>query len=189
MTDGYFAPKILGIDIGARQIGVCVLKGEELVFYAVKSIRQDSASDTLKRLRKVLTALIEKYDIEFVAVEKVVYVQQQKSFVKTVCREAKRIISGKRIKLYEYSPQLIRCIIGGREKPTKRNTALMIARKYNELTYYFNVPKLWQRRYFAPLFDAIAVGLVCAGELMEAKMPSVQLPNNKKKGKENEFEY
>ncbi len=184
MTGKLLAPKILGLDVGARQIGVCVLKGEELVFYAVKSIRQNSTGDTLKQLQKVLTALIKKYDIEVVAIEKIVYVQQHDSFVKTVYREMKDIVSGKQIEYFEYSPQLIRLIVGGRDKPTKRNTALILSRKYSELIRYFNVPKLWQKRYYAPLFDAVAVGLVCAGELKEANLLSVKSSNNQKKGKE-----
>ncbi len=167
-----FAPKILGLDIGARQIGISVLKGEELVFYAVKSIRQNSKVETLKRLQKVLTALIAKYDIEVIAIEKVVYLQQHRSFVKTVCKETKDFVLRKHLKIFEYSPQLIRRIICGQDKPTKRNTALILAQRYTELTRYFNVPRLWQKRYFAQLFDAIAVSLVCAGELRETKQLS-----------------
>ncbi len=124
-----FAPKILGLDIGARQSGVSVFQGEELVFYAVKSIRQNSQTETLKRLQKVLTAVIEKYDIEVIAVEKVIFVQQYRSFVKTEYRETKDFVSSKSIKLFEYSPLLVRRIICAQEKPTKRNTALILAQR------------------------------------------------------------
>lgn len=160
-----FQANILGLAVGARQIGVSILKDEELVFYAVKTIKQNSKTETLLRLQKGLTELIDKYDIEAVALEKCVYVQQQNSFVKNVYQMTGDFALKRNIRLFEYHPKLIRQIMCGLEKPTKRNTALILARRYTELARYFNVPKLWQKRYFAQLFDAIAVGLVCAGEL------------------------
>lgn len=178
-----FAPNILGLDVGARQIGVSIQRNEELVFYAVKSIKQNSKTETLKRLQNVLEALIAKYDIEVIAVEKSVYPQQQNSFVKIVYQATKDFALQRNIRLFEYHPNLIRQIICQMKKPTKYNTALILAQRYTELARYFNVPKLWQKRYFAQLFDAIAVGLVCARELRETKQLSAQSPNDKKKGK------
>ena len=77
----YSSPIVLGIDPGARQIGVAVFCGEELIFYAVKSFKKRSEEDTLRKLRKVLEKMISAYRVEFVALERVVYVQQNKSFV------------------------------------------------------------------------------------------------------------
>lgn len=166
------APIILGIDPGARQIGISVLRGEELVFYAVKTFKKRNQKDSLQKLQKVVEKLIAEYQVEFISIEKVVFVQQHRSFVKVVYEEITDLVKKQNITLFEYHPKLIRQIICGLEKPTKRNTALMLSQKYIELTRYFNVPKLWQKRYFALLFDAIAVGLVCARELRETKLLS-----------------
>jgi Holliday junction resolvasome RuvABC endonuclease subunit len=168
-----FAPNILGLDVGARQIGVSVLRGEELVFYAVKTIKGNYKPETLKRLREVLTALVAQYNIEAIALEKIAYPQQHRSFVKVVYKETKEFTVKSGIELFEYNPKLIRQIICSPEKSTKRNTALSLAQKYTELAGYFNVPKLWQKRYYAQLFDAIAVALVCAKELRKAESISV----------------
>lgn len=183
-----FAPNILGLDVGARQIGVSIQRDEELVFYAVKTIKQNTKSEMMKRLEQVLTRLIDKYDIETVAIEKIVFVQQYRSFVKIVYEEIKDIINKRGIELFEYNPKLIRQIICGLEKPTKRNTALLLTQRYTELARYFNVPKLWQKRYFAQLFGAIAVGLVCARELKETKQLSSQYSNDKGKEKRDDIE-
>jgi len=161
----YSFPIVLGIDPGARQIGVAIFCGEELQFYAVKSFKKRSRQETLRKLRKVIEKMISAYRVEVVALEKVVYVQQNKSFVKTVYEEIKDFLEKREILFYEYHPRLIRQVICQNEKPTKRNTALLLSQKYNELVRYFSVPRLWQKRYFALLFDAIAVGLVCAGDL------------------------
>lgn len=121
----------------------------------------------MQKLRKVIKDLITEYQVEFVAVEKVIFVQQHRSFVKIVAEEIKDFVRRENITLFEYNPKQIRRSLCGLEKPTKRNTALLLSQRYNELVRYFNVPRLWQKRYFALLFDAIAVGLVCAKELKE----------------------
>lgn len=173
-------PTVLGIDPGARQIGVSVLRGEELVFYAVKSFKKRNQEETFRKLRKVLGKLIAEYRIECVAIEKIAFVQQDRSFVKNVYQEITNFIKKQNVEFYEYHPKFVRQIVCGAAKPTKRTAALMLSQRYTELVRYFAVPKLWQKRYFALLFDAIAVGLVCAKEINEIKLLSKnnQLVNN-----------
>lgn len=163
------SPVVLGIDPGARQIGVSVTKGERLVFYAVKTFRKGNDGNSLLRLKEIINNLICDYEIKFVAFEKVAFVQQHRSFVKIVSEEIKRVLKEQNVKVFEYNPKQIRQLICGLEKPSKRNTALILSQRYGELVRYFNVPKLWQRRYYALLFGAIAVGLVCAREIEEMK--------------------
>ena len=176
------SPIVLGIDPGARQIGVAVFRGEELLFYAVKSFKKRSEQETLRKLRKVIEKVIESYRVEFVALEQTAFVQQNRSFVKTVYGEIKAFLHKRSVEFIEYHPKDIRRAICRLEKPTKRNTALLLSQKYMELAQYFSVPRLWQKRYYALLFDAIAVGLVAS---MEAGQKSMDL---RKKEKTNESE-
>ena len=170
------SPIILGIDPGARQIGIAVFRDEELLFYAVKTIKQANRKQSLRKLRKVLIKLINEYAVQIVALEKVVFIQQHRSFVKIVADEIKAFLKEKKLPFFEYNPKLIRETICGFEKPTKRNTSLLLAQKYTELVRYFNVPRLWQKKYFAQLFDAIAAGVVCAKEIKESKGFQQMLP-------------
>ena len=165
-----YGSTILGIDPGARQIGIAVVKSDELVFYAVKTFRKGDREEKLKKLRLIIEKLVTDYHIEYVALEKIVFVQQHRSFVKIVYDEIKEFLKERNIELFEYNPKVIRQIICGDQKPTKRHTALILAQKNAELVKYFNAPKLWQKRYFAQLFDAIAAAQVCAKELRETKM-------------------
>jgi Holliday junction resolvasome RuvABC endonuclease subunit len=158
---------ILGIDPGARQIGIAVMKDDELVFYAVKTFKKGDDEEKLKKLRLIIEKLVTDYRVEYVALEKIVFVQQHRSFVKIVYDKIKEFLKERNIELFEYNPKVIRQIICDAQKPTKRNTALILAQKHAELVKYFNVAKLWQKRYFAQLFDAIAAAQVCAKELRE----------------------
>ncbi len=153
---------VLGLDPGARQIGVAIFVGEELVYYGVKTIRKKTEFETLRKLRKILSKLIEAYRVEQIAIERVVFVQQQRSFVKTVYEEAVNYARTTGALLFEYDPKFIRRSICRGQNPTKRNTALRLVQGYMELESYFNLPKVWQRKYFAQMFDAIAAGLVCS---------------------------
>lgn len=171
---------ILGIDPGARQIGISVFKDEELIFYAVKSIKKPKREESLIKLKKIIREIIITYQVEAVAIEKIVFVQQHRTFVKIVYDELKDFLKTRNLTLFEYNPKLVRTIICGLQKPTKRNMTLMLSQRYTELARYFNVPRLWQKMYFAQLFDAVAVGLVCAGELKEARelsRQSIEIPD------------
>lgn len=169
---------LLGIDPGARQIGVSVFRAEELIFYAVKSIKNASREESLFKLRRVLEELIRKYKIEFAAVEKVVFVQQHRSFVKIVYDEIRSFFKRQHIRLIEYNPKFIKKAVCGLHKPTKRNAALVLSQKHPELARYFNVPRLWQRTYYAQLFDAIAVGQVGVEELADVSQLTVKTAKN-----------
>ena len=182
------ARSVLGLDVGARQIGVAVLRDEELVFYAVKTIKHNSKAATLRRLQKVLTILVAKYDIEIIALEKIIYPQQQNAFVKIVYEEIIEFGAKKKIRLFEFNPEFTRRTICRNKKPVKRRTALILTQRYTELARYYSVPKPWQKRYFAQLFDAIAVGLVCALKLKAANPLSVQSLINQEKENKNEIE-
>lgn len=105
-----------------------------------------------------------EYKVRFVAAEKIVFIQQHRSFVKVVYDHVINSLKEKNIRFKEYNPKFVRQSICRAEKPTKRNAALILAQNYAKLVRYFNVPKLWQKRYYAQLFDTIAVGLVCARE-------------------------
>jgi len=156
------SPTILGIDPGARQLGVAVFKGRELIFYAVKTIKEENTAKTLLRLCQNILGLIAEYKVDYIALEKVVFVQQHRSLVKVISEHVKEIIKAENIPLFEYNPKIVRKFICRFQKPTKANTARILAGKYPELIRYFNAPKTWQKRYYAQLLDAVAVGFVCS---------------------------
>jgi Holliday junction resolvasome RuvABC endonuclease subunit len=163
---------ILGVAPGSRQIGVSVFKNQELIFYAVKTFRRKTEAESLANLRKIIGGLIETYEIKNVALEKITFIQQNRSFAKVASGEIKDFLEKRKVAKFEYHPKLIRQIICGLHKPTKYNAALLLSQKHIELARYFNVTRLWQKQYFAQLFEAVAVGFVCAIELWKIKLLS-----------------
>ena len=163
-------PTVLGIDPGARQIGVAVFRNEELLFYAVKSFKKRNDQESLRKLRKVVEKLIAAHRVQFVALEETVFLQQNRSFVKTVCEEIKSCLQKRSVEFSEFHPKQVRRAVCRLEKPTKQNAALLLSQKYLELAQYFSAPRLWQKRYYALMFDAIAVGLVGSQQIGQRKL-------------------
>lgn len=160
---------ILGIAPGARKIGISVFRDEDLIFFALKTIRKQKKEESLVKLKQILEMMIANYKIDFVAIEKIVFVQQHRSFVKIVYDEIKSFLGLQGVKFFEYNPKRIRETICGFQRSTKRRTAFLLAEKYPELAPNFNVAHFWQKQYFSQLFDAVATALVCVIELRETK--------------------
>lgn len=190
-------PVVLGIDPGSRQIGVAVFEGSELVFYGMKSIKKKTDANTLRKLRKVISKLIESQRVEYIAVEKAVFIQQQTSFVKGIYEEILKFARTRKVRLLALNPKYIRRSICGNKQPTKRNTALRIIRWYTELERYFIVPKIWQKRYYSQMFDAIAAAIVGVevvkhsyiktdSKKVKGKLDGIFKQNNKTKNKKEE---
>src|SRR5258708_7683907 len=158
-------PIVLGIDLGARQIGASVFEGEELVFCAIKTIKGANSRETLAKMRRIIRNLIAEYGVTHVALEKIAFIQQHRSFVKIVFEELRDFLSKQKILYSEYNPKTVRQELCENEKPTKRNIALILSQRYYELSPYLSVSKVWQQRYFAQMQDAVAVGLVCAKQI------------------------
>ena len=155
-------PTILGIAAGARRIGVAVFQGVDLISYGVRSIKDKDDNLTLSRTRRILRESLHEYDPTHIALAKIVFVQQHRSFVKIVFDEIRNFLKDQQVPYTEHNPKAFRKAVCENEKPTKANTALIIAGRYPELKRFFNVPNIWQKRYYDLLLDAVAVGLVCA---------------------------
>lgn len=162
-------PVILGIDPGARQIGVAVLRSDELLYYGIKTIKKNKLrKSTFVSLEQIITKLVDEYKADYIALEKVVSIQQRNSFVKAVYWQIKTIAQKHQYNLKECCPNFVRNSICNKTKGTRQETYHFLTRKYPELNRYLSVTRIWQKAYFAHLFDAIAVAVVCIEEFQES---------------------
>src|SRR5829696_3903952 len=132
-------PIILGIDPGARHIGVAVLRGTELLYYGVKTLKRDEFHPATANLEQLITKLIAEYRVDIIALEKVISAQQRNSYVKVVYENVKLIAGKHDFKLREYNPKLVRNFICSQVKATRRETYRALAEKYPELKRYLSV--------------------------------------------------
>lgn len=160
--------KILAIDPGTKEIGVAVLSGVELLYFGVKTIRQrQSNREILRQARKIISRLIADHLPNYLALETASVTQQTSRLWTAVVKEIKSIARAQCLPVFEYTPTLVRKQICQPAKATKRNMAEKLVGRYCELRQYLEERTEWEALYYAHIFDAIALGLMCYRELTE----------------------
>ena len=164
--------RILAIDPGTKQIGVAVLDGEDLIFYAVKTVRDRStAQKILKQAAFIIRELIVQYEPDCLAIEKMFIVQKSAALLSVVAEEIKSEAEAFGLPVYEYAPTVIRKSVCGSGKGTKREVAKVVSNRYPELARHLSTRAKWEESYYANIYDAVAVALVCRAESTFQQLP------------------
>lgn len=158
--------RILALDPGTREVGVAVLEGRELLFYGVRTIQHRATpQERLRDAVGLISRLILRHRPDVLAIERTLVIQQSAAFLLVVAKKMKAAARRKGLLVYEYPPLVVRRFICGTDKPTRQETMQQIAESYPHLRRHLERPAEWERLYYAHIFDAIAVGLMCAHEL------------------------
>lgn len=158
--------RILAIDPGTKEIGVAVLENLELVYYGVKTVRDRStAQSILQQVAKITRDLIVKFEPESLAIEKMFIVQKSAALLSVAAEEIKSVARNCRLDVYEYAPKAVRKFLCRNGAATKREVAQIVAAQYPELTRHLKTRNKWDEKYYANIFDAVAVGLICRNEI------------------------
>ena len=163
--------KILAIDPGTRHMGVAVLDGSDLIYATVKVVKEKGMGPdaALKKTEKIIASLITGYNPDILAIEKTFFVESKRSSLLNVMTdEIKRIGKRKKLQVFSYAPTTVRKFICKDGKATKMKAASIIVNEhYHWLLRYYEKDlkkKWWQEKYWANMFDAIALGLTCLAE-------------------------
>ncbi len=164
--------KILSVKPGTKCPAVAVFDNRDLVYWRNKQIRGKKIPDSkaLGRLKDILYGLIEFWNPDVIAVEDIFYVQAKESgLLNTLVREMRKTAGKRKLEVCFYSPVSVRKFICGEEKPTKLNTARILATKHYPWLYR-NYEKEKKRKWYEikhglRIFDAVAVGLYCFNRL------------------------
>lgn len=160
--------RILAVDPGTRYMGVAVFEDKDLIYSTVKIVKEKkmSSSMVLKKAEGIISSLIEDYDPHILVVEKTFFVQSKRSSLLNVLTDEMKILGKKKgLRVYAYAPTTVRKFVCQNGKATKMKTALMIATEYYPWLYRYyekdTKKQWWEERYWANMFDAIALGLTC----------------------------
>ncbi len=147
-------------------MGVAVLEGDELLYYAVKELRRmRPAYQLLRAARDVVTDLIERYQPDIVAYEEIFYVQQTASrLLQSEQREIRRVGLSAKLRVFGYSPLYVRQTLCGDPYATKQMVADLLIRRFPELAGYRHGHSWRSERYWLNMFDALAIAVVAGRE-------------------------
>lgn len=162
-------PTLLGIAPGTREFGVAVFRGFELVYFAVRTFRRRAISP--RHLKREVIAFwedfYEVYRPEILALKEINQYQRTSPNLLLVSECLKDQAQKSQVLSMEVTLAQIRSLLGDCKKTTNKRVFRAIAALYPELQQYENRPSQGQREYYAHIFSAVAVGLVCLNDLTQ----------------------
>ena len=116
--------RILAIDPGRQYLGVALLEGENLVWYAVKTFPGRKQLASLKaQVQEYLTAIVERYHPTIIAIEEPFYAQSLLSCPLCKLTEAiKTWAKWKGLKIHSYYPPEVKAFFC-RDRKNKESLA------------------------------------------------------------------
>src|SRR5687768_17226345 len=101
---------ILGIDPGTKEMGLVVLRGGELLFYGVRTLRNGTRPyDVIGQARRIVLAAMEKHAPQIVAIEEPLMVPTKRAAVLSViAQEPRGRAEELGLEVVELSPAAIR---------------------------------------------------------------------------------
>jgi len=152
--------RILAIDPGAREMGIVILDGSQLVHYGVKSLKKFRPEVQLKRkVKEILKRAIVEYEVKTLVVEAGWFSQIASPLFRAVIESTQEIVQEMKLNLASYAPQTIRRLFCINRKATKKNTTETLVAHYPELGPYLPQTKRSREKYWQHVFDALAAGL------------------------------
>ena len=162
---------ILGIDPGTKEMGLAVLRGPELLYFGVRTLRNGTRPhDVIGQARRIVLATIEMHEPNIVAIEEPLMLPTKRAAVLSViAQELRGRAEELDLKVVELSPSAIRERVTGNPRATKIDVAEALVRGgFDQLRDL--IPKRPARsalgtrprdKYWLHMFDALGLALAC----------------------------
>ena len=160
---------ILGIDPGTKEMGLVVLRGRELRYFGVHTLRNGTRPhDVIGQARRIVLATIQKHEPDIVAIEAPFNLPTKRSHLLNVIDDELRGRAEELgLEVVALSPAAIRDRIVGNPRATKIEVAEALAKGgFDQLKAL--IPKRPTRaalglrprdKYWLHMFDALAIAL------------------------------
>lgn len=166
---------ILGIDPGTKEMGLAVLRGQELLYFGVQRLRNGQRPyDVIGQARRTVLTAIEKHAPQVVALEMPFNLPTKRAHLLNVIDEELRQRSEELgIEVMELTPMAIRAIVVNNPRATKIDVAeQLVLNGFSQLREL--IPKrpkpaaLGLRpkdKYWLHMFDALAIAVAAQAKL------------------------
>ena len=158
---------ILGIDPGTKEMGFAVLRGQELLAYGVRTLRNGARPyDVIGQARRIVLAAVEKHVPQVVAIEEPLLMPTKRAaLMSVIAQELHARAEELGIGVVELSPLTIRARVLGNPRATKIEVAeALVGSGFDQLRRL--VPRRPVRpalglrprdKYWLHMFDALAL--------------------------------
>ena len=163
---------ILGIDPGTKEMGLAVLRGRELAYFGVRTLRNGTRPyDVIGQARRIDLATIEKHQPDVVAIEEPFHLPTKRSHLLNVISDELRERAAELgLKVVALSPSAIRERVTGNSRATKIEVAEhLVANGFDQLRQL--IPQRPARaalglrprdKYWLHMFDALAIAVTAS---------------------------
>src|SRR5262245_8180972 len=164
---------VLGIDPGTKEMGLAVLRGNDLRYFGVRTLRNGTRPhDVIGQARRIVLATIERHQPQVVAIEEPFNLPTKRSHLLNVISDELRGRAAELgLTVVALSPELIRQRVTGNPRATKVDVAEHLAQNgFDQLRTL--IPKRPARaalglrardKYWLHMFDALAIALAAIG--------------------------
>lgn len=163
---------ILGIDPGTKEMGLVVLNGGELRYFGVRTLRNGTRPhDVIGQAKRVMLGLIEKQNVDVVAIEQPFNLPTNRShLLNVIADELRERATELQLEIVALSPGEIRERTTGNARATKLDVAHHLAANGFEQL----MPLIPQRparaalglrprdKYWLHMFDALAIAVAAS---------------------------
>lgn len=160
---------ILGIDPGTKEMGLAVLRGKDLRFFGVRTLRNGTRPyDVIGQARRIVLAAIERCMPQIVAIEEPLMLPTKRAaLMSVIVQELRGRAEEFVLEVVELSPATIRERVTGNPRATKIEVAEWLVRNgFDQLRDF--VPRRPARaalglrpkdKYWLHMFDALALAV------------------------------
>ena len=149
---------IIGINPGARYLGLAVFVGPELREWRIKAFNGTWSPAKMKKIERMFTRYLDRYKPNAIAMKKL-HPSRSSSRLNRLVDVVKRIAKQKRIKLREYPVCEVESSLSNGETINKKKMAELVALQNPVLLHEFKREGMHKNPYHIRMFEAVALAM------------------------------
>ena len=156
--------KILAINPGSRYIGVAVFYGNALQDWQIKNVPGRPEKQKLAKAKDIVIRLIERHEPDMIVLKKL-HSSRTSIHLKRIANLIEKLAYQRKIEIRSYSIKQVKDFVLSSKPKNKVRLAEVLANRYPDLMHEFKKEILSKNHYHIRMFEAVALGAVCCGQL------------------------
>ena len=152
--------KILAVNPGSRYLGIAYFHGFALRQWQVRSIRSQSPKAARQKATAFLDRFMDQYPTDVLAL-KMLHPSRSSKQLDRLTDEIKDFAKAKKRRLYAYSLEELEAFLCN-EHFTKQHLVRAVVKQYPGLLYEYRKEQYNRGAYYMRVFEAVALGQLCA---------------------------
>ena len=155
---------ILGINPGAKYLGIAVFRGPELRDWRIKVTKGTWSDSKYRKTIEILSGFVEQYSPDAFSVKRL-NPSRSSAGLDRLVQKIMALSEKKGIPVYQYGIKELEASFCPEGRRNKRNMAERIASEYPDLHCELSLERRNKNPYHLRMFEAVALGSICFHQL------------------------